>query len=106
MIVGVGLGGTSDVAMAIAKEASTFRKIGSANSDPDAAALERDLLSAINQTGIGPQGLGGETTALAVHVEWAHTHISQNPVAVNIQCWRGERAEASINAAGEIEYAT
>jgi fumarate hydratase subunit alpha len=106
MIVGVGLGGTSDVAMTLAKDASTFRKIGSANPDPDAAALERELLGAINQTGIGPQGLGGETTALAVHVEWAHTHISQNPVAVNIQCWRGERAEAQISAAGEIEYAT
>jgi fumarate hydratase subunit alpha len=105
MIVGVGLGGTSDVAMQLAKEASTFRKIGSANPDPDAATLERELLDKINQTGIGPQGLGGATTALAVHIEWAHTHISQNPVAVNIQCWRGERAEASISAAGEIEYA-
>ena len=100
MIVGVGLGGTSDVAMQLAKEASTFRKIGSANADPDAAALERELLDKINQTGIGPQGLGGATTALAVHVEWAHTHISQNPVAVNIQCWRGERAEASISDGG------
>ena len=106
MIVGVGLGGTSDVAMKLAKEASTFRKIGSANADADAAALERDLLDKINQTGIGPQGLGGATTALAVHVEWAHTHISQNPVAVNIQCWRGERAEATISANGEIEYAS
>ena len=105
MIVGVGLGGTSDVAMQLAKEASTFRKIGSANADPDVAALERELLDKINQTGIGPQGLGGATTALAVHIEWAHTHISQNPVAVNIQCWRGERAEASISADGTITYA-
>ena len=100
MIVGVGSGGTSDVAMQLAKEASTFRRIGSVNPDPDAATLERELLDKINQTGIGPQGLGGATTALAVHVEWAHTHISQNPVAVNIQCWRGERAEASITADG------
>lgn len=105
MIVGVGLGGTSDLAMQLAKEASTFRKIGSANPDPDAAALERELLDKINQTGIGPQGLGGASTALAVHVEWAHTHISQNPVAVNIQCWRGERAEAAISADGTISYA-
>jgi fumarate hydratase subunit alpha len=105
MIVGIGLGGTSDLAMQLAKEASTFRRIGSANPDPDAAALERDLLDKINQTGIGPQGLGGATTALAVHVEWAHTHISQNPVAVNIQCWRGERAEAAISAEGSITYA-
>jgi fumarate hydratase subunit alpha/L(+)-tartrate dehydratase alpha subunit len=104
MIVGIGLGGTSDVAMALAKEASTFRKIGTANADPDVAQLERELLKKINQTGIGPQGLGGSTTALAVHIEWAHTHISHNPVAVNIQCWRGERAEATISANGEVTY--
>lgn len=96
VIVGVGLGGTSDVAMQLAKYASCFREIGSANTDPDAAALERQLLDLVNQTGLGPQGLGGATTALAVHVEWAHTHISQNPVAVNIQCWRGERARAVV----------
>jgi fumarate hydratase subunit alpha len=106
MIVGVGLGGTSDVAMQLAKDASTFRKIGSSNPDADVAALERDLLDKINETGIGPQGLGGVTTALAVHAEWAHTHISHNPVAVNIQCWRGERAEAAISADGAITYAS
>jgi tartrate/fumarate subfamily iron-sulfur-dependent hydro-lyase alpha chain len=104
MIVGIGLGGTSDLAMQLAKEASTFRKIGSASGDTDIAQLERELLEKINQTGIGPQGLGGVTTALAVNIEWAHTHISQNPVAVNIQCWRGERAEAIISANGEVRY--
>jgi tartrate/fumarate subfamily iron-sulfur-dependent hydro-lyase alpha chain len=104
MIVGVGLGGTSDVAMHLAKDASTFRQIGSANPDPDVAQLERELLDQINQTGIGPQGLGGATTAMAVHVEWAHTHISQNPVAVNIQCWRGERAAAVIAGDGTVTY--
>jgi tartrate/fumarate subfamily iron-sulfur-dependent hydro-lyase alpha chain len=102
VIVGVGLGGTSDVAAALAKEASCFRKIGSANSDPEVAKLEAELLERINQTGIGPQGLGGVTTAMAVHIEFAHTHISQNPVAVNMQCWRGERAGARIDAAGSI----
>jgi fumarate hydratase subunit alpha len=102
VIVGVGLGGTSDVASRLAKQASCFRKIGSANSDPDVGRLECELLDKINQTGIGPQGLGGSTTALAVHIEWAHTHISQNPVAVNMQCWRGERAEAVITARGEV----
>jgi fumarate hydratase subunit alpha/L(+)-tartrate dehydratase alpha subunit len=104
MIVGVGLGGTSDLAMQLAKEASCFRKIGTMNADPAVAALERDLLDKINQTGVGPQGLGGSTTALAVHVEWAHTHISQNPVAVNIQCWRGERAQALIAQDGTVTY--
>ncbi|MDQ6698655.1 MAG: fumarate hydratase, partial [Acidobacteriota bacterium] len=104
MIVGIGLGGTSDVAMQLAKEASTFRTVGSTSSDTEIAALERELLDKINQTGIGPQGLGGTTTALAVNIEWAHTHISQNPVAVNIQCWRGERASAVISADGEVRY--
>lgn len=106
MIVGIGLGGTSELAARLAKDASTFRRIGSASADPAVAALERELLDLINQTGIGPQGMGGATTALAVHIEWAHTHISQNPVAVNIQCWRGERAEAAITADGAITYAS
>lgn len=104
MIVGIGLGGTSDVAMALAKEASTFRRIGTRNPDPDVGSLEQDLLEKINQTGIGPQGLGGTTTAMAVNIEWAHTHISQNPVAVNIQCWRGERAEAVVDADGRVTW--
>lgn len=104
VIVGIGLGGTSDVATALAKEASCFRKIGTTNADPEIAKMERELLSLINQTGIGPQGLGGVSTAMAVHIEWAHTHISQNPVAVNMQCWRGERATATIDADGTVTY--
>jgi fumarate hydratase subunit alpha/L(+)-tartrate dehydratase alpha subunit len=104
VIVGVGLGGTSDLAMQLAKEASTFRSIGSSNPDLQVAALEKELLEKINETGIGPQGLGGTTTALAVHVEWAHTHITQNPVAVNMQCWRGERSRAVIEKDGSVSY--
>jgi tartrate/fumarate subfamily iron-sulfur-dependent hydro-lyase alpha chain len=104
VIIGIGLGGTSDLAMALAKEASTFREIGSASPDPEVARLEQELLGKVNRTGIGPQGLGGATTALAVHIEWAHTHITQNPVAVNIQCWRGERASAVIEADGTVTY--
>lgn len=104
MVVGIGLGGTSDVAMALAKEASTFRRIGTRNADPDVAALEHDLLQKINETGIGPQGLGGTTTAMAVNIEWAHTHISQNPVAINIQCWRGERAEVHVAPDGHVTW--
>jgi tartrate/fumarate subfamily iron-sulfur-dependent hydro-lyase alpha chain len=103
-IVGIGIGGTSDVATAMAKEASVFRKVGTHNADPLVAELERELLDLINQTGIGPQGLGGATTAMAVHIEWAHTHISQLPVAVNMQCWRGERACALIDADGNVSY--
>ncbi len=98
-IVGVGVGGSADLCVALAKRAS-IRPIGTRNSDPHLAALEEDLFSSINQLGIGPQGLGGDTTALAVHIEHAYTHITHNPVAVNMQCWRGLRASARVHADG------
>jgi fumarate hydratase subunit alpha/L(+)-tartrate dehydratase alpha subunit len=103
VIVGIGLGGTSDAASAMAKEASCFRKVGTKSPDPQVATLEAELLELINQTGIGPQGLGGAVTAMAVNIEWAHTHISQLPVAVNMQCWRAERRRATLWADGRVE---
>jgi tartrate/fumarate subfamily iron-sulfur-dependent hydro-lyase alpha chain len=102
-IVGVGIGGSSDLCMTLAKKAST-RPLGSANPDPQVAELERELFEAINETGIGPQGLGGRTTALAVHIESAWTHITCNPVAVNMQCWRAERRRAKLRADGNVEF--
>src|SRR5213078_3071846 len=101
-IVGVGIGGSSDLCMTLAKKA-TSRPLGSKNPDPEIAALEEELFDAINQTGIGPQGLGGNTTALAVHIESAWTHITCNPVAVNMQCWRAERRRAKISPDGKVE---
>ncbi|MGI8966034.1 MAG: fumarate hydratase [Limisphaerales bacterium] len=101
-IVGIGIGGSSDLCMTRAKTATT-RLLGSRNPDPQIAALEEELFNAINQTGIGPQGLGGNTTALAVHIESAWTHITCNPVAVNMQCWRAERRSAKIRADGRVE---
>ena len=101
-IVGVGIGGSSDLCMTLAKKATT-RPLGSLNPDPQMAALETELCDAINQTGIGPQGLGGDTTALGVHIESAWTHITCNPVAVNLQCWRAERRRAKISAEGKVE---
>jgi fumarate hydratase subunit alpha/L(+)-tartrate dehydratase alpha subunit len=102
-IVGVGIGGSSDLCMTLAKKA-TARPLGSKNSDPQIAALEQELFEAINQTGIGPQGLGGNTTALAVHIETAWTHITCNPVAVNMQCWRAERRRAKLQPDGRVEF--
>lgn len=102
-VVGVGLGGTADYCAALAKRA-ILRPVGEPHPEPDIAALERQLLDALNTTGIGPQGLGGATTSFAVHIEYAWTHISMNPVAVNIQCWRGERARAVVTASGEVSY--
>jgi fumarate hydratase subunit alpha/L(+)-tartrate dehydratase alpha subunit len=101
-IVGIGIGGSSDLCMSLAKKATT-RPLGSHNPDPQVAALETELFEAINETGIGPQGLGGKTTALAVHIESAWTHITCNPVAVNMQCWRAERRRAKVWADGKVE---
>lgn len=98
LVVGVGLGGTADQCVALAKEA-TVRPIGRRHADPKVAAFEVDMLRRINMLGIGPQGLGGDTTALDVHIERAWTHNSMNPVAINMQCWRGERRSARIHYA-------
>ena len=94
-IVGVGIGGTSDLCMHLAKVAAT-RPLGSACEDPEGEKLEKMLSIAINSLGIGPQGLGGRGTAFAVHVETAATHITMNPVAVNINATRPRRASAVI----------
>jgi len=98
-IVGVGIGGTSDLCVALAKKAAT-RALGTRCDDPEGAALEHALGEAVNMLGVGPQGLGGDSTAFAVHVEVAATHITLNPVAVNMQCHSARRASAAISPAG------
>lgn len=95
MVLGVGIGGNMEWACLLAKQAA-MRDIGSKNSDPRYARLENELLESVNNTGIGPQGLGGEITALAVNVEWAPTHIASLPVAVNINCHAARHAEAVL----------
>jgi tartrate/fumarate subfamily iron-sulfur-dependent hydro-lyase alpha chain len=102
-IVGVGVGGSADYAMHLAKEAIA-RPVGTRNEDPHVAALEKDLFDLLNATGIGPMGLGGDVTALAVHVEHADTHMTLNPVAVNYQCWAARRATVHVTADGGIDY--
>ncbi len=98
-IVGVGVGGTADLCTRLAKIAAT-RPLGSVSDDPEGAKLEKELTEAVNSLGIGPQGLGGDSTAFAVHVETAATHITMNPVAVNIQCHSARRARATFTPAG------
>ncbi len=100
-IVGVGIGGTSDLCVALAKRAAT-RALGTSCADEQGAALERELSAAVNQLGVGPQGLGGDGTAFAVHVELAATHITMNPVAVNMQCHSARRATAIFSPSGLI----
>jgi fumarate hydratase subunit alpha/L(+)-tartrate dehydratase alpha subunit len=102
-IIGVGIGGTADLVAKLAKEAIA-RPVGSHNHDPLFAKMEDELYEAINTLGIGPMGLGGAVTTLAVHIEWAHTHITQNPVAVNTQCWPARRARGKIYANGKVEF--
>ena len=85
VVVGVGLGGTFDKAAYLAKKA-LMRSVDVRNPDPYYADLEAELLDKINALGIGPQGFGGKTTALAVNIEWMPTHIAGLPVAVNINC--------------------
>jgi fumarate hydratase subunit alpha len=101
-IVGVGVGGTADLCMHLAKTAAT-RPLGSRCTDPEGAKLEAQLTEAVNMLGVGPQGLGGDSTAFAVHVETAATHITMNPVAVNMQCHSARRARATFRPSG-IEY--
>ena len=98
-IVGVGIGGTSDLCVALAKRAAT-RELGTHCADPDGAKLETELSTAVNRLGVGPQGLGGDSTAFAVHIELAATHITMNPVAVNMQCHSARRASATFTPAG------
>jgi len=101
-IVGVGIGGTADLCVHLAKVAAT-RPLGSHCADAEGAALEGELSAAVNMLGIGPQGLGGDATAFGVHVEIAATHITMNPVAVNMQCHSARRASAVLTAR-DVEY--
>jgi tartrate/fumarate subfamily iron-sulfur-dependent hydro-lyase alpha chain len=98
-IVGVGVGGTADLCVHLSKVAAT-RPLGTRCDDPEGAKLEESLTRAVNQLGVGPQGLGGDSTAFAVHVELAATHITMNPVAVNMQCHSARRARATFTPAG------
>jgi fumarate hydratase subunit alpha len=98
-IVGVGVGGSADLCVHLAKIAAT-RPLGSHCADPEGRKLEEALSAAVNQLGVGPQGLGGDATAFAVHLEIAATHITMNPVAVNMQCHSARRARATFTPQG------
>lgn len=95
VVVGVGIGGTAEMAMLMAKHSLT-RECGEPSGDPVLAKMEAELLERINRLGIGPQGLGGRTTALAVHIEQMPTHIAGLPVAVNMQCHAARHKAAVI----------
>ena len=95
VIVGVGIGGTAEKTMMLAKKA-LLRKIGEHNFDTEVAELEKELLQKVNELGIGPMGYGGRTTALAVNIEVFPSHIASMPMAVNINCHSSRHKEAVI----------
>ena len=94
-IVGVGIGGNFERSALLAKEA-LLREIGSLNPDPELQSLEDELLEAINDLGVGPQGLGGRVTSFAVHVKMLPCHIASLPLAINIQCHAARHKEAVL----------
>ncbi|OGO22290.1 MAG: fumarate hydratase [Chloroflexi bacterium RBG_16_50_9] len=95
LIIGVGIGGTAEKTMLLAKQA-LLRRVGEPNPDAETSALEKDLLKKVNNLGIGPMGYGGRITALAVHVKTFPAHIAGLPVAVNMQCHCARHHEAIL----------
>jgi len=104
-ILGVAIGGGADIAMKLAKKA-LLKPLNESNKDSEIAKLEKEIFEAVNMTGIGPMGLGGKTTVLGVHVDYAFRHPASFPAAVAFNCWAARRASARINADGTVEYLT
>lgn len=104
-ILGVAIGGGADISMKLAKK-SLLRPLNEPNPDLELDKLEKEIFEAVNMTGIGPMGLGGKTTVLGVHVDYAFRHPASFPAAVAFNCWAARRASARINADGTVEYLT
>ncbi|MBA3044829.1 MAG: fumarate hydratase [Candidatus Thermoplasmatota archaeon] len=101
IILGIGVGGGADMAMKLAKKA-LLRPLDSTNPNGNIAAMEKDILDAVNELGVGPMGLGGKTTALAVNIEYTSRHPATFPTALVIQCWCDRRATIRISKDGVI----
>ena len=102
-IVGVGIGGTSDLALKIAKKA-LLRPLGERHSDKTVSKLEKEIIELANKSGIGPMGLGGKTTVLDVHIEIGHRHPASLPVGVVMQCWAHRYGKVKIYGDGRVEW--
>jgi fumarate hydratase subunit alpha len=103
VIFGLGIGGSADIAMHLGKQA-LLRSLDERHPEEEIANLEREILAAINDIGIGPMGMGGNTTLLGVNAEYAHCHTASLPVAINIQCWAARRSVARLYPDGLTEY--
>lgn len=104
-ILGIAMGGGVDISIKLAKKA-LLRPLNEQNPDPEIAKIEKEIFEAVNMTGIGPMGLGGKTTVLGVHIDYAYRHPASFPAAVAFNCWASRRATARISADGTIEYLT
>ncbi len=102
IVVGVGIGGTFDYAARMAKQ-QILRPFGQTNPEPILASMEQRLLTAINSLGFGPMGTGGDTTAMAVHIDYAASHGFM-PVAVALNCWINRRTGARLHNDGSVEW--
>jgi fumarate hydratase subunit alpha len=98
----LGIGGTVDLTFKMAKLAMMC-PLGVRHPEEVMAKLEREILELVNQTGVGPMGLGGKITALDVKIEYAHCHTASLPIGINFQCWADRRATARIHSGGSIE---
>ena len=103
-IVGVGIGGTADLCMRMAKEAALLRPVGQSHPDPNVAELEQKLLAATREIGLGPMGSRGANSVIGLHVETALTHTAALPVAVNAQCMVGRRWTTTITGHGQVSF--
>lgn len=103
VILGLGIGGSADIAMKLGKEA-LLRPIAERHPEEEIANLEREILQAINELGIGPMGMGGKTTLLGVNAEYAYCHTASLPVAINIQCWAARRSLVRMYLNGDVVY--
>ena len=103
VIFGLGIGGSADIAMHLGKQA-LLRPLGERHPEEEIANLEQEILAAINDLGIGPMGMGGNTTLLGVSAEYAHCHTASLPVAINIQCWAARRSLVRLYQDGLVEY--
>jgi len=101
-IIGVGIGGGADLSLKLAK-LSLLRPVGARHPEASIASLEEELRDLINESGIGPMGLGGKTTCLDLHIEYAHRHPASLPVGIIYQCWADRRARVEIDADGRVE---
>jgi len=101
-IVGIGIGGGSDICLTLAKKA-LLRKIGERHSEKHVAKMEEELLELINKSGVGPMGIGGKTTVLDVHIEYAHRHPASFPLGLVLQCWADRRKTIKFTKNGSIK---